>query len=141
MSSRCFEVVNRANGVRSKATWLALLALACAASPGPTSVYDLGEPSRSECPHRVLLLSVAELARPYRELARLSATCRALSPRACEQTLLWRGCVLGADAVVMQRSSTVTPNQNALPSTKRGNEGLLVEDAIAVRYDPAAPAP
>ncbi len=48
-----------------------------------------------------LLRSAAEVRRPYRQVADLSATCYPGAPRVCEQRLLARACQLHATAVVL----------------------------------------
>lgn len=132
------RIARRAARVRS--AWLGVLlgALGCAANSASRVAYDLGPPPQSECLHGVELLSAAELTRPYLEVARLSATCPELSPRKCQQTLLQRGCDLHADAVVVDASSFITPQANALPEARgRRSHGLLAQEARAIRYQTA----
>jgi len=128
--------------VRDKSIWLALAALACTSNPRSVGAYDWGTSPRSDCPHRVELLWTTELTRPYRELARLSATCPKLSPRVCEQTLLERGCELDADAVVIDASTMLAPDAHPpSDSHQRGTRALLSQEARAIRYAVAGQAP
>lgn len=123
----------RAAGVRRGWLGLLLVALGCASNSVSRGAYDFAPPE-SECLHSVELLSAAQLTRPYLELASLSATCPSLSPRACAQTLLARGCELHADAVVIDASSVLAPRTQFLPPRGRTNRALLAEEARAIRY-------
>ena len=105
----------------------------CSSGPRPPSVYELSRGEPAECRHPVQLFSEGEPLRRYRELARVSVTCPLLAPRACEEKLLARACDLGANAVLIRRSNTTSPAM--FRRTKTGREALLVDEAVAVRYE------
>jgi hypothetical protein len=57
-------------------------------------------------PEVELLRSAAEVRRPFRQLADLSATCYPGAPRVCENRLLARACELRADALVLNEATS-----------------------------------
>ncbi|MES1183347.1 MAG: hypothetical protein ABUL60_06000 [Myxococcales bacterium] len=132
------RIARRVARLRSGWPGVLLGALGCASNSASHAAYDLGPPPQSACLHRVESLSAAELTRPYVELARLSATCPQLSPRVCEETLLKRGCDLGADAVVTDASRLLSPQPGTLPVARgRTTQALLAQEARAIRYQTA----
>lgn len=104
---------------------LALVAGGCTgAQPPPPYGSSRAEPA---CLHPIELLTLSQASRPaYRELAHLSVTCPKLAPTTCEQSLLARGCELGADAIVVQRQVAVRSNTKYVPQ--------IAEEALAVRF-------
>jgi hypothetical protein len=106
----------------------------CAPSAQSTSLYHLDTPAQSECARPVQWLENAQVTRPYRELARLSATCPSLLPSTCEKILLARGCALGADAIVPLRWTLTTLKPNAVHTTRRPRSIGQVCESLAIRY-------
>jgi hypothetical protein len=88
-----------------------VLSLACVGTPriedapAPRDYFRAAQPAR-RCAHRVeLLRSAAEVQRPYRELASISASCYPGTPTVCENRLTERACDLQADAVILLPSA------------------------------------
>ena len=116
---------------------LLLGGVACAPSPPPAPPYRLGDNASSECPRSVQLFTPEQVARPYRELSEISATCPYVSPTTCDRILLARGCDLGADAVVILKTSTLGTSAAGATSARRslgGPSARLVEEARLVRW-------
>ena len=110
----------------ARAVLLGFVASGCMGAQPPPP-YGLHQ-AESGCRHPVELLTMSQASRPaYRELERLSVTCPKLVPTKCEQLLLARGCVLGADAIVVQREVPITRGRLKYIAQ-------MAEEAIAVRF-------
>lgn len=72
----------------------------------PSDYFASSNVATTACPREVeLLRSAAEVRRPFRQLADLSATCYPGAPRVCENRLLARACELEADALVLSEAT------------------------------------
>jgi len=110
------------------ACYLGLTAFGCTTSAAQESLYDTKDPRPLGC--HALLLDSSQVGGPYRQLAKLSATCSKLQRSRCEQLLLARACELGADAVLIESSEAPPPLH-----TIRRSEMRVTEEAVAVRYE------
>jgi hypothetical protein len=71
-------------------------------SAAPGDFYVVAQTSDPPCGSPVELVRADSApSRPFRELARVSASCSPGAPRLCERRLLVRACELKADAVLM----------------------------------------
>lgn len=108
-------------------------ASACASAAQPEPPYRLGGMAQTACAHPVQLLTLDQVGQPYREVSQLSVACPFLSVSTCERRLLARGCELGADAIVITRTSVLAARG------RRPNQAELADEAVAIRFAATRP--
>ena len=98
-------------------------------APAPRDFYKEVSEKETPCDRPVSVVPAGSLpARPYREIANLSATCSPGSMDLCERRLKQRACELGADALLLEEAAG-GPNPSAVPI-----QSLVSRNARALRW-------
>lgn len=96
----------------------------------PGEVYRSANPEKSTCTHLVELWPSTPLtARPYKEIAKITATCYPGAITICERRLRDRACQLGADAVIAVKSEAGGTPPGA------SQQSLVSRSGRAVRFE------
>jgi hypothetical protein len=99
-------------------------------APAPRDFLAQVHDKEAPCDHEVVVFRPgAPIARPYKEVGSLSATCSPGAADICERRLRERACALGADGLVLLEP-TAGPNPAGA-----SNQSLISRDGRAIRWE------
>ena len=99
-------------------------------APAPRDFFAQVHDKEEACDHEVVVFRPgAPIARPYKEVGSLSATCSPGAADICERRLRERACALGADGLVL-----VDPTAGPSPAEVAG-QSLISRDGRAIRWE------
>jgi hypothetical protein len=99
-------------------------------APAPRDFFTEVHEKETPCDHEVVVFPPeASVAKPYKELASMSATCSPGAVDICERRLKERACALGADAVILVGSG---PSPQPAGGS---NQSIVSRSGRAVRWE------